>query len=79
MSLCLAVSKGRSGSPGLLQVCREICALCLSSGSQIVVRWVPSELNVADAPSRFLFRTSPVSNKAIGGMDVPVRFDQRVP
>ena len=52
LALALAVAKGRSGSPWLLSTCREITALSLFSGSRFHVRWLPSEVNPADAPSR---------------------------
>lgn len=32
--------------------CRQMCAISLMSGSSFKVRWIASELNPADAPSR---------------------------
>ena len=52
LGMVLAAEKGRSGSYGLLQVCRRLAALTLCSNSQVCYRWVPSEWNVADAGSR---------------------------
>ena len=49
-----AANKGRSSSPDILRVLRSVCALVLCAGVQIVVRWVPSEVNPADEPSRFI-------------------------
>lgn len=47
-----AVSKGRSSSQPLLRRLRAISALVLASGLQLHVKWIPSELNPADEPSR---------------------------
>jgi len=44
--------KGRSSSPRLLLVLRKICALLLASGLMLMVGWLPSAVNPADAPSR---------------------------
>ena len=47
-----AARKGRSSAPRLLGVCRRIAALALFADIRLHFRFVPSELNVADAPSR---------------------------
>ncbi len=52
LPLALACCKGRATSQLLTPCLRQICALLLCSGSRMFVRWVPSELNPADAPSR---------------------------
>lgn len=52
LPLALGAAKGRANSPHLLPTLRQICALSLVSGSRLYVRWIPSEKNVADAPSR---------------------------
>ncbi|CAK0817504.1 unnamed protein product, partial [Prorocentrum cordatum] len=52
MAPILAVTKDRSPSPGMLQCCRQIAALHLGSNYYVGWRWVPSELNAADAASR---------------------------
>jgi hypothetical protein len=49
-----AVNKGRSSSPQLLRRLRSVSALCLATGMRLVLRWIPSELNPADGPSRIL-------------------------
>eukprot|EP00974_Lingulodinium_polyedra_P066548 6440370-Lingulodinium_polyedra.AAC.1 len=38
----------------MLRVCRQAAALALAAGSQFLWRWVPSEWNAADPPSRGL-------------------------
>jgi hypothetical protein len=48
-----AVTKGRSSSPQLLRRLRTVSALVLAGGIRLSVRWVPSEFNPADGPSRF--------------------------
>ena len=54
MSLCLASTKGRSSSPNLLHVGRKFACLSLATNMRIVTRAIPSELNIADGPSRGL-------------------------
>ena len=56
LPLVLALSKGRANSLHLLQTCRELCALSLFSSTEFHFRWVPSELDPADAPSRISIR-----------------------
>ena len=52
MPLVLGCGKGRARSGHLLAPLRRIAALCLSTGSKVSTRWVVSEHNVADKPSR---------------------------
>jgi hypothetical protein len=47
-----ALCKGRSSAHSLLARLRPTCALLLASGIQLSVRWIRSELNPADEPSR---------------------------
>jgi len=47
-----AVSKGRSSSHPLLRRLRVIASALLASGSRLVVRWIATHINPADAPSR---------------------------
>lgn len=54
LPLTLSVCKGRAKSSFLTRPLRKICALALATGSRIHVRWIPSEWNVADQPSRAL-------------------------
>ncbi|CAK0910921.1 unnamed protein product [Prorocentrum cordatum] len=49
-----AVSKGRSDSRAMLKVAQSVAALCLATGCVLHCRWLPSEWNVADGPSRGL-------------------------
>lgn len=53
MPLCLAINKGRGRSAHLTRVLQRGAALLLCTGSSASARWVPSELNLADDPSRF--------------------------
>ncbi|CAK0868361.1 unnamed protein product [Prorocentrum cordatum] len=50
---CVA-SKGRSDSGAMLRVTQSVAALCLATGCALHCRWLPSEWNVADGPSRGL-------------------------
>ena len=52
MGAVLMCSKGRSGAFPMLKICRRLCALLLCSDSGLSTRWIPSELNIADGPSR---------------------------
>ena len=46
--------KGRSSSPSLLLVLRKISALLLSGDLTLLMGWLPSAVNPADAPSRLV-------------------------
>lgn len=52
LGVVLACQKGRCSSYPLLRIIRRIAAHSLAAGLKIYVRWVPSEFNVADGPSR---------------------------
>ena len=47
-----ALAKGRSSSPPLLRLCRQQAVLCMAFGLRPLYRYVPSEWNPADGPSR---------------------------
>ena len=51
-SLSLAICKGKASSFELLRTTQKVAALCLAGGFSIRTRWVASERNVADGPSR---------------------------
>jgi hypothetical protein len=46
------LTKGRSSSHILLRRLRTISSLLLSSGLRLFCRWIPTEINPADEPSR---------------------------
>jgi hypothetical protein len=51
--VCLgSLGKGRSSAHGLLRICRQSAAVQLACGIKLYLRWVPSEINFADGPSR---------------------------
>ena len=51
--VCLGgFAKGRSASPPILILCRRMAALDLGCGMREYWRWVPSERNHSDGPSR---------------------------
>lgn len=58
LPLTLSVCKGRARSSFLTKPLRKICALALATGSRFHARWVPSEWNIADRPSRALTQWS---------------------
>ena len=47
-----AIGKGRSSVPSFLRLCRHISAISLGFGMLPYMRYIPSELNPADGPSR---------------------------
>ena len=49
-----ALCKGRSSSPALLRLCRQVAAYSLAFGFLVVGRYIASEVNPADGPSRDL-------------------------
>ena len=52
MTSTCAFSRGRAHTHELRRVCQQFGALCFASGAQITVRWIPSEWNPSDGPSR---------------------------
>ena len=52
MAALLAISKGRSSTPRMAQICRKIEALSLACSLSLFWRWIPSEWNGGDFPSR---------------------------
>ncbi|CAK0902174.1 unnamed protein product, partial [Prorocentrum cordatum] len=52
MAWVCAATKGRGSPWFVLRRCRELYALAIASGCRFVYRWIPSEWNSADAPSR---------------------------
>ena len=52
MSVVLSIERSRSKNFKLLQVIRRIAAYLFSRNIHLAIRWIPSELNVADEPSR---------------------------
>ena len=63
MSLCLALTKGRSSSKHMLHICRQTLALSIVTDCRFVFRWIASELNPADEPSRGLPLTTIVKTE----------------
>ena len=52
LALAMAISKGRAHNYTMLRICQQYSALCLACNLGIKVRWIPSETNPADGPSR---------------------------
>ena len=52
LALCFSVAKGRAHSYDMLRVIQKISAISLACQLTIRTRWVRSEVNVADGPSR---------------------------
>jgi hypothetical protein len=49
-----ALNKGRSSSHMLLRPIRSVATLLLASGIYLTLKWIPTDLNPADGPSRFI-------------------------
>eukprot|EP00959_Pyramimonas_sp_CCMP1952_P070837 1479270-Pyramimonas_sp.AAC.1 len=64
MAAVLAFSKGRAADNALLQVCRQFAAVSLASGVRVRWRWIPSEFNRADSPSRRFMTYADVADEA---------------
>eukprot|EP00438_Fugacium_kawagutii_P018856 Skav230896 [mRNA] locus=scaffold2765:199618:204679:- [translate_table: standard] len=54
MTSACAVSKGRAQTWRLRNIIQKISALLLATGSSLCLRWIPSEWNASDGPSRGL-------------------------
>ncbi len=52
LALAMAVSKGRAKKFSMLRIMQQVGALSLVGSFSCRLRWLPSELNVADGPSR---------------------------
>ena len=52
MSVVLAIERCRAKNFKLLCVIRKIAAFCFARNVHLAIRWIPSELNVSDEPSR---------------------------
>ena len=52
LGMVLAFDRGRAKAIPLLFCCRRALAYSLACGTQFVHRWIPSEFNAADSPSR---------------------------
>ena len=52
LALVFAIHKGRAHSYDMLRITQQLASLSLVSRIGIRARWIPSELNPADAPSR---------------------------
>ena len=52
LSLAFCANKGRAHSYSMLRITQQLAALQLAGSFSYRVRWIPSELNVADGPSR---------------------------
>ena len=54
MSMVLALSKGRGSTSNVNRTCQEVLALSLFANVHCCFRWIASEINPADRPSRAL-------------------------
>ena len=70
MSVALCVSRRRSKEFTAITLIRRIVAIALVHNVKVVVRWIPSETNSSDAPSRLVDDLATGSNlySLIGGL-----------
>ena len=52
LALAMCISKGRAHNYHMLRVCQQYSAIAWATDMHVRVRWVPSEVNPADGPSR---------------------------
>lgn len=52
MSVVLSFERCRSRNFKLLSLIRQFSAFCFCRNIQVAIRWIPSELNISDEPSR---------------------------
>ena len=52
LALAMCSCKGRATNYGMLRIMQQLSALSLAGGFLLRLRWVPSELNPSDGPSR---------------------------
>ena len=71
-----AISRGRSSGFQLRHVCCQIGALALATGSYFSVRWIPSEWNPADNPSRNVWTPS-MPQRFLGQCHLPAAAVER--
>ena len=59
LGLALCISKGRAKNFGMLRIAQQVSALSLVGSFSVRLRWVPSEYNPADGPSRGQVKPGP--------------------
>ena len=65
LSLCFALGKGRAHNFGLLRVLEQIGSICLAATIVLRGRWIPSEKNIADGPSRGQILAGPFTKAVV--------------
>ena len=70
LTAACAISRGRASTFHLRQACTQIGALSLASGTYFNNRWIPSEWNPADNPSRGIWTPSK-PKRFLGHGDLP--------
>jgi hypothetical protein len=68
LALSFAVTKGRAHNYSMLRILQQVGSLCLAARLGIFPRWVPSEFNPADGPSRGQLRAG-AHSKAVSGKE----------
>ena len=63
MALCFSANKGRASNFGILRVLQQIGSICLAASITLRTRWVASEANCADGPSRGQITPGPFSSQ----------------
>ena len=58
--------KGRSSTRALKGIMRRLTAVCIAERLELVVRWIPTDRNMADQPSRGALRPGPCLECVLG-------------
>ena len=69
MALAFALGKGRCANYALLRVLQQIGSVCLACSLTLRSRWIPSEVNISDGPSRGQIVPGPYVKESTGTND----------
>ena len=64
LGMTLSFDRGRAKNKALLFQCRRVAALAIATNTEHHFRWIPSELNIADKPSRLFERERHASKRS---------------
>ena len=73
MGVCLSFGRRRTRNFKVLTIIRRFSAACMAMGIRASIRWIPSEVNIADEPSRRFEKTTSFCSQAVSS----AAFDSR--
>lgn len=71
LALCFAVHKGRAHAYDMLRIMQQVGSICLAASLGVFPRWIPSEWNVADGPSRGQVSPGPFKKELVESAPPP--------